>query len=174
LNVKILTRRGVPEFLLDLSEKKMATAGELEEKTSVSKTTLPLLWKEGLVEVSVERVPIRERLIKVRRAFYKLTEKGKKMLKLYDTLSKAGTEDLLNMTPKQAGCIGSLREERKRIGDIPEAVRGGLQNLIQRGLVEKEVSEEEETRKVYGAKRMYAITEKGLKAYQAYKTIESL
>ena len=174
MDVKILTRRGVPEVLAALSKKKPATSGDLTEKTSISKTTLPLLREEGLVEVSVERVPIRDRVVRVRRAFYRLTEKGKKMLELYETLSKTKEEDLLNMTSKQAGCINSLREGRKRIGDLPEAVRGGLQNLIQRGLVEKEMSEEEETRKVYGAKRLYTITEKGLKAYEAYRTIESL
>jgi DNA-binding MarR family transcriptional regulator len=174
LDVKILTRRGVSEVLAALSKKKPVTASELAEKTSISKITLPILREEGLVEVRVERVPIREVPVKRRHAFYRLTEKGGKMLELYETLSKAGSEDLLNLTPKQSECVKSLKEGRKRIGELPEAVRGGLQVLIQRGLVEKEVSEEEEKRQIYGAKRLYAITEKGLKAYQAYKTIESL
>lgn len=43
-----------------------------------------------------------------------------------------------------------LGEERKHISDFPEGLRATLQNLVKRGLVEKRVTEEETTQKVYG------------------------
>lgn len=173
MNIRILARRGVPEVLGFLSKGESVTTKELVEKTSIGKMTLPIIRKEGLVEVSVERVPIRERPVKVRRAFYRLTEKGRKMLELYTTLSEGGDMDLLRVTPKQIKCLTPLEGGWKRLGDVPEEARGGVSHLVDRGLVEKKVSEEEETRKVYGARRLYTITEKGLKIYKAYKTIKA-
>jgi len=82
--------------------------------------------------------------------------------------------DLLRVTPKQLECLKMLEEGKKHLSEIPEEFKPTLQSLVKRGLVEKRVAEEETKRKVYGKRLVYTITEKGLKAYKALKTIESL
>jgi DNA-binding PadR family transcriptional regulator len=89
-------------------------------------------------------------------------------------LSKSVDADLLKITPKQLECLRLLEGEEKHLSDVPEDVQPTLRKLVDRGLVEKRVAEEETKRKVYGKKHIYTITEKGLKAYKALKTIQAL
>lgn len=176
MDIRILSRQGVPDVLDILSKggEKPVTTKELLEKTPVNRQILRVIRKEGLVEVSEERVLLRTVPVKIRHASYRLTEKGRKMLELCTTLSEEDTE-LLRITPAQIKAITSLKGgEWKRMRDLPEEARNAVQNIVKRGLVEKRVSEEEENREVYGVKRLYTITEKGLKVDKAYKTIKFL
>jgi hypothetical protein len=65
-------------------------------------------------------------------------------------------------------------EKKKHISDFPEGFKPTVYDLIKRGFVEKSLGEEETKRKVYGKRLVCTITEKGLKAHKALKTIESL
>ena len=173
MDVQILTRRGVPEVLATLSEKKPATSGELVEKTSISKTTLPVLREEGLVEVSVkgfvEEVPVRGK-----RPTYELAQTGRRMMELHDALSETGGSDLLQITPRQLECMSPLREGRKTFKDIPRAEYTVLNRLARKGLIDKRVAEVEETRRLRRSKPVYALTKRGERAYEACRIIESL
>jgi DNA-binding MarR family transcriptional regulator len=131
---------------------------------------MKFLRDNGLVELSAREVALREVPTKRKMASCWLSDKGRKVLEL----SKSVDVDLLRITPKQLECLRLLEGEEKHLSDVPEDVQATLQNLIDRGLVEKRVAEEETKRKVYGKKHIYTITEKGLKAYKALKTIQAL
>jgi len=171
LEFKVLVRKGVLE-VLDLlsSSDEGVTARELREKTPVSTDTLRLLRDNGLVEFTAKQVVVREVSVKLKKASCWLSDKGKQMLKL---LGEVDT-DLLRITPKQLECLKLLEKGKKHLSEISEEFKPTLQNLVKRGLVEKHVAEEETKRKVYGKRLVYTITEKGAKAYEALKTIESL
>jgi len=158
LEFKVLVRKGVLEVL------------DFREKTPVSVESLRLLRDNGLVEFTAKQVVVREVPVKLKRASCWLSDKGKRMLELCGEVDA----DLLRVTPKQLECLKMLEKERKYLSDLPEGLKPTLQNLVKRGLVEKRVAEEETKRKVYGKRLVYTITEKGVKAHEALKTIEAL
>jgi len=171
LEFKVLVRKGVLEVLDLLSgSSEGVTARELREKTPVSTDTLRLLRDNGLVEFTAKQVVVREVSVKLKKASCWLSDKGKQMLKL---LGEVDT-DLLRITPKQLECLKLLEKGKKYLSEVSEEFKPTIQNLVKRGLVEKRVAEEETKRKVYGKRLVYTITEKGLKAYEALKTIKSL
>ena len=63
---------------------------------------------------------------------------------------------------------------KKHSSDIPEGLKATLQGMVKRGLVKKRVAKEEVKRKIYGRRLVCTITEKGVKAHEALKTIKSL
>jgi DNA-binding HxlR family transcriptional regulator len=99
-----------------------------------------------------------------------LAKAGRKLLELLGEVKV----DLLRVTPKQLECLKMLEHGKKYTSDIPEKLRATLQNLVKRELVEKRITEEETTQKVYGKRLTYTITEKGAKAHKTLKTIEAL
>jgi len=171
LEFKVLVRKGVLEVLELLSDSgEGVTARELREKTPVNVESLRLLRENGLVDFTAKQVVVREVSVKVKRASCRLSDKGKRMLELSGEVDA----DLLRITPKQLECLKLLEDGKKLLSDIPEGLKPTLQGLVKRGLVEKRVAEEETKRKVYGKRLVYTITEKGAKAYEALKTIETL
>jgi len=171
LEFKVLVRKGVLEVLGLLSGSEGGvTAKELREKTPVSTDTLRLLRENGLVEFTAKQVVVREVPVKLKRASCWLSDKGKRMLELYSEVDA----DLLRVTPKQLECLKLLEKGKKYLSEILDEFKPTLQGLVKRGLVEKRVAEEETKRKVYGKRLVYTITDKGAKAYEALKTIESL
>jgi len=176
LDLKILVRNGVFEVLDLLSGRgEGVTVKELREKVPISKSTLQVLRKSGLVELSYERVVVREVPVKLKRASYWLSEKGMRMIELFESLSEVRSTDLLRITSKQLECLKLLlKGEKKYMTEIPKGLRPTLQSLVQRGLAEKYTTEEEEKRKVRRKRLVYRITEKGVKARKLLKTIKSL
>ena len=154
-----------------LSESKKGIPNrELRDKTSITSKNLRILREHGLIEFSVEKIAVREITVKLKRSFFWLSDKGKKMLELYGTVDA----DLLKITPKQVECLKFLKDGKKRLSEIPENLKHTINHLFDRNLVEKRVVEEEVKREVYVRKRVYTLTEKGAKAYKAIKTIQAL
>jgi DNA-binding HxlR family transcriptional regulator len=176
LDLRILVRKGVPEVLDFLSDSSEGVPFvELREKAHVNKHTLRnallLLRDNGLVELATRDVVVREVPVKLRRASYWLSDKGKRLVEVCDVV---GVE-LLKVSPKQLECLRLFEgEKKKHISDFPEGFKPTVYDLIKRGFVEKSLGEEETKRKVYGKRLVCTITEKGLKAHKALKTIESL
>jgi len=171
LDLRVFARKGVLEVLDLLSDNSEGvTAKEFREKAPVGKHTLSLLRDNGLVELATKEVAVREVSVRRRRASYWLSDKGEKVLELCGGVDA----DILRVTPKQLECMKLFEGGKKHLSDFPEGFKQTLQNLVKRGLVENRVAEEETKRKVCGKRLVYAITEKGLKARKALKTIEAL
>jgi predicted transcriptional regulator len=176
LDLRILVRKGVSEVLDFLSDNSEGvTFVELCERVHVNRHTLRsallLLRDNGLVELATREVVVREVPVKLRRASYWLSDKGKKIIEACDVV---GVEPL-RVSPKQLECLRLFEgEKKKHISDFPEGFKPTVYDLIKRGFVEKSLGEEETKRKVYGKRLVCTITEKGLKAHKALKTIESL
>jgi DNA-binding HxlR family transcriptional regulator len=176
LDFGVLVRKGVSEVLDFLSDNSEGVPFvELREKAHVNKHTLRnallLLRDNGLVELATRDVVVREVPVKLRRASYWLSDKGKRLIEVCDVV---GVE-LLKVSPKQLECLRLFEgEKKKHISDFPEGFKPTVYDLIKRGFVEKSLGEEETKRKVYGKRLVCTITEKGLKAHKALKTIESL
>ena len=164
---RALLRKGVPQALAALAEGPL-TSAELRRKTPIDKRGLAILKREGLVEVSVKEF-VEEVPVKVKRLTYGLTQTGRRMMELHETLS-----DMLRVTPRQLECMKPLREGRKTFKEIPGAVYTVLNGLARRGLINKRVAEVEVIRRLRRRKPVYALTERGERAHEACKIIESL
>lgn len=131
---------------------------------------LAVLRDKGLVELSAKDVVVQEVPVKLKRAFCWLSDKGVKMLELSGSVDA----DLLNVTPKQLELLRLLKGGKKPLAEIPKRFHPSIKNVVNKGLVEKRVEEEETKREVYGKRLVCTITEKGAKAYKALKTLQSL
>jgi len=166
-NIKVLARKGVYEALEALSE------GEpiMRAGMKVKRNTIRVLESEGLVEGKLERVLLRQKPAKYTRV-YNLTEKGRMMLELYESLGDEEL-DLLKVTKGQVETLRSLKDGEKKFGELPD--KGKRVNyLVRRGLVEKKTVERTEPIEVYGKRHICRITEKGLEAYKILKELRSL
>jgi DNA-binding HxlR family transcriptional regulator len=162
----------VPEALAALAEGPL-TSAELRRRTPIDKRGVALLRLEGLADVSVkefvEDVPVR-----TRRLTYGLTVKGQRMMELLDALSEKGGADLLQVTSRQLECMRPLRKGRKTFEEIPGAEYTVLNGLVRRGLIDKRIVEVKVTRRLQRRKPVYTLTERGERAQEACRLIESL
>lgn len=172
MRVRVLLRKGVPEALAVLAERPV-TSAEVRRLAPIDKRDLAILRGEGLVEFGVKEF-VEEVLMRVRRMTYGLTEKGLQMMELHAKLLEARGADLLQVTPRQLECLGALVEGRRTFRGIPGAEHTVLNGLARRGLIDKRVEEVEETRRLQRSKPVYTLTEKGKRAHEACRIIESL
>jgi len=172
LRVRVLVRKGVPEALAALAGGPL-TSAEVRELAPIDKRGLAVLRGEGLLEFGV-RDFVKEVSVRVKRLTYGLTEKGRRLMELHAALSETGGSDLLDVTPRQLECLGALVEGRRTFRGISGAEYTVLSGLARRDLIDKRVDEVSETRRLQQKKPVYTLTEKGAKAYEAYRLIESL
>lgn len=137
----------------------------------MGRDTVKELLREGLIEIKDEEALVKERTVKVKRTLYELTDRGRRILKLYRSLDK-GDLNILRITENQIEIMESLSEGARRRRELPS--EHGVDNLVRRGFVKRSRVEVEESRKVYGKRLVYRITEKGKKAYELYKSLKSL
>jgi len=167
--LRVLVRRGAAEFLENLAAGEALTPKKLKE-LNMSKYTLRVLMKEGLIEVKSEETLVREETLKVKRILYELTDRGRRILELYRSLDE--DKDVLKVTEKQIEIMESLSGGARIRRELPNEY--GVDNLVRRGFVKRSTVEREEPRKIYGKRRVYRITEKGRKAYELYNSLKSL
>jgi len=168
--LRVLVRRGAAEFLEKLAAGEALTPKKLKE-LNMSKYTLKVLVREGLIEVKSEEMLVREETLKVKRTLYELTDRGRRILKLYRSLDEEDL-DVLRITGNQVKIMESLSEGARMRRELPN--KYGVYNLVKRGFVKRGTVEREEPRKIYVKRRVYKITEKGKKAYELYDNLRTL
>jgi len=177
LDIKILSRKGVFESLelLANSEANTMSASDLRRKTGISNKVLRLFEEQGILKKNVEKIVVREIPINRKLRVYSLTEKGKKLIKLYESLTEDEAKEYLKFTSRQLMWMRFLHKEgEKRSRDIPNCALDGLKRLVKRGFISHKIKNVTETRKIYRMNKFYRLTEKGKKVYEAYKAIASL
>jgi len=177
LDIKFLARKGVSEALtlLGEAEDNSVLGSELKEKAGITSDKLKVLVDEGVLERSDERVLVRTIPVRRRISTYSISDKGKRLLEICETLTGDEAKDFLKVSQQQLEVLRVfLKEGPKRSRELPETPSDFLMRLTNRGFLDKEVREEEDKHDVYRLKRTYTLTDKGRKLYEAYRTIISL